>query len=221
MPRIARAVAIDFPHHITQRGNNRAPIFFDDEDRHLYCETLSRYSKQYHLEIWAYCLMGNHVHLLAVPRKADSMAKGIGLTNLVYTQYINRKLRNSGRIWQNRFFSCAVQKESYLWSVARYIEQNPVKARLTERAEEYPWSSAKAHLLGMPDDLLSKEWLEISERRQYAVFVSQVAAKDDELIRKATSTGKPLGNDEFVSIIEIMLGCKFPGDQPGRPKVYK
>ena len=130
MPRIARIVAPGYPHHITQRGNNRAVVFFDDQDRRTYLQLLAKYSKLFALQIWAYCLMDNHVHLLAVPEKENALARGIGLTNQVYTQYLNRKRNQSGRIWQNRFFSCLVENDQYLWMVARYIERNPIKAGL-------------------------------------------------------------------------------------------
>jgi putative transposase len=95
MPRTARICAINYPHHITQRGNNKETIFFDDDDRDFYLRTLSRYSDQWNLDIWAYCLMANHVHILAVQRKDESLAKGIGGANLVYAQYINRRYNRS------------------------------------------------------------------------------------------------------------------------------
>ena len=148
MPRIARIIAAGHPHHITQRGNNRATVFFDDEDRQTYLKLLLKYSQKYTIAIWAYCLMSNHIHLLAVPETETALARGIGLTNLMYTQYLNRKLNQSGRIWQNRFFSCLVENDQYLWAVARYIERNPVKAGLAARRQEYRWSSAKAHVTG-------------------------------------------------------------------------
>ena len=146
MPRIARVIATGYPHHITQRGNNRAIVFFDDEDRQTYLKLLAGYAEKHHFQIWAYCLMENHVHLLAVPEAETSLARGIGLTNQVYTQYLNRKLNQSGRIWQNRFFSCVVENNKYLWAVARYIERNPLKVGLVENAEAYRWSSVKAHV---------------------------------------------------------------------------
>jgi putative transposase len=112
MPRIARIIAAGYPHHITQRGNNRVTVFFDDEDRQTYLNLLLKYSRKYGVAIWAYCLMSNHVHLLAVPETETGLARGIGLTNMLYTQYLNRKLNQSGRIWQNRFFSCLVESNS-------------------------------------------------------------------------------------------------------------
>ena len=128
MPRTSRAVAVGYPHHVTQRGNNRQPIFFDDQDRLTYLDTFQHYALKFHLDVWAYCLMPNHFHLLVVPQNEESLASGVGLANQVYTRYINRKYFRSGRLWQNRFFSCIVGTEEYLWAVTRYVENNPVKA---------------------------------------------------------------------------------------------
>ena len=105
MPRNSRRVAVGYPHHITQRGNNREPVFFDDEDRWAYLGLLRHYTQEHRVDIWAYCLMTNHTHLLAVPHEPQGLARGVGLANMTYTQYVNRKYRRSGRIWQNRFFS--------------------------------------------------------------------------------------------------------------------
>lgn len=219
MPRIARAVAIDYPHHITQRGNNRCDVFFDDEDRKFYCDTLIRYSRKYHLEIWSYCMMTNHVHLLAVPRREDSLSRGIGITNLLYTQYLNRKLGNSGRVWQNRFFSCAVESDAYLWSVVRYIVRNPVKAGLVPAAELYRWSSASAHISGAFDSALSAvSWLAAEQREQFREFLIMPSEEEDSLIRKKTTTGRPLGTDSFVDMLEYKIACSLRLKPRGRPK---
>jgi putative transposase len=137
MPRTARIIAAGYPHHITQRGNNRATVFFDDEDRQTYLKVLAGYAQRYHVRIRAYCLMNNHIHLLVVPETKTALSRGIGSTNLMYTQYLNRKLNQSGRIRQNRFFSCVVESDQYLWAVARYIERNPLKAGLAASAETY------------------------------------------------------------------------------------
>jgi len=130
MPRIARRVAVGYPHHLTQRGNNRAPVFLAGSDYLKYLDLLGAYTRRYQVDVWAYCLMKNHVHLLVVPNTEESLARGIGMTNMTYTQYFNRKYERSGRVWQNRFFSCIVGSDAYLWAVARYIENNPVKADL-------------------------------------------------------------------------------------------
>lgn len=206
MPRIARIFAVNYPHHITQRGNNKETVFFDDEDREFYLKTLVRYCHKRGLEIWAYCLMNNHIHILAVPKKEDSLARGIGGINLIYIQYINRKHKRSGRLWQNRFYSTIVEKEPHLWTVSRYIERNPVRARLVARPEDYLWSSAKAHVTGVRDSILTGNWL---------------GEKEINLLRKTTSTGRPLGRERFIKVIEKMLDREILPKKAGRPRKGK
>ena len=219
MPRIARIIAPSYPHHVTQRGNNRSVVFFDDEDRQTYLDLLTIYAQKHSLQIWAYCLMDNHVHLLVVPETEGSLARGIGLTNQVYTQYLNRKLNQSGRVWQNRFFSCIVENNQYLWTVARYIECNPVKADMVAAAEEYLWSSAKAHLLEKSDTLLADpSWLEPDERKSYADYVKNSDTEIDIAIRKATSTGRPFGTESFIDEIEILVNRSLRPKKAGRPR---
>jgi len=219
MPRIARIVATGYPHHITQRGNNRATVFFDDEDRRTYLKLLTTYAPKHSLRVWAYCLMDNHIHLLAVPETETALARGIGLTNQVYTQYLNRKLAQSGRVWQNRFFSCVVGNEQYLWAVARYIERNPLKAGLADRPEAYRWSSARAHLTEADDAVLgSASWLTPTEKNTYSKFVLAEDEKMDESIRKATSTGRPFGSEWFVEMLESQMQQALRPNKVGRPR---
>jgi putative transposase len=219
MPRIARVVATDLPHHVTQRGNNRTEVFCDDKDREFYLRTLAHYCRECSVDVWAYCLMRNHVHLLVVPREEHSLARGIGRTNLVYTQYINGKYKRTGRLWQNRFYSCVVDKQKYLWAVVRYIERNPVRARLSERPESYRWSSAMSHLEGKTDFILSDtDWLGRADRREYRLFLNAQNREEEARIKRATASGRPLGSDEFVSMLERNLGRVLRPRQPGRPR---
>ena len=220
MPRVARIIVPGYPHHITQRGNNRATVFFDDEDRQFYLNILNDYSKKYQVHIWAYCLMRNHVHLLAVPETESGLARGIGLTNQVYTQYLNRKRAQSGRIWQNRFFSCVVENDQYLWAVARYIERNPLTAGLADHPEDYPWSSARAHLMGTEDVILGMgTWLPPSQREAYAHYVRATQEAQEDDIRKATRTGRPLGSDTFIDKLEQELKQRLRPQAVGRPRI--
>jgi putative transposase len=222
MPRIARVCAEGYPHHITQRGNNKEKVFFDKEDRGFYLNVLQRYKDKHAMRILAYCLMGNHIHILAVPGEETSLAKGIGGTNLIYTQYINRKYSRSGRLWQNRFFSSVVEEEPYLWAVIRYIEQNPVRAKLVKREEDYQWSSARAHILGIKDEVLSKEsWFGDKEIKSYREFLRRDVKEVNALIRRATSTGRPLGSKFFIKKLEKMLKRDLFPKQGGRPKRKK
>ena len=222
MPRIARIIAVGYPHHITQRGNNRTTVFFDDEDRQTYLKLLASYSQKHQLQICAYCLMNNHVHLLAVPETETALSRGIGMTNQLYTKYINHKLNQSGRIWQNRFFSCVVENDRFLWAVASYIECNPLKVGLVESAELYQWSSAKAHLTGTSDSLLgASSWLSQQEKCAYAEFVHSGEKKTDNAIRRATQTGRAFGSENFIDMLGFRLNQSLKPGKPGRPRTKK
>ncbi len=211
MPRNSRAVAIGYPHHITQRGNNREPVFFDDHDRRTYLGLLKHYAQEYQTHIQAYCLMPNHIHLLVVPQTTDALALCIGRTNLVYTRHVNRKYYRSGRVWQNRFYSCIVDSDAHLWSVARYIENNPVKAALVATAVEYHWSSARCHLEGKPDAFLSgSRWLKSEEREDYRLFVTENEGRVADMINQATRSGRPFCRAETMISLEKLLGRVFP-----------
>jgi len=222
MPRIARVIATNYPHHVTQRGNNRVDVFFDNEDKAFYLKTLRNYSQKYKVDIWVYCLMPNHLHLLAVPKDSESLARCLGRTNLIYTQHVNRKYKRSGRLWQNRFFSTLVEKDPYLWVVARYIENNPVKSRLTKKPEDYKWSSCRANMSGQGDELVrSHGWLEAKDRRGYKTFLGKQDPGIEERIRRATSTGRPLGSERFIKKLERKLFRQFMLKKAGRPKKQK
>ncbi|PLX80901.1 MAG: transposase [Desulfuromonas sp.] len=207
MPRTSRAVAVGYPHHVTQRGNNREPVFFDDQDRLKYIAFLKEYCSQYEIDLWAYCLMTNHIHLLAVPRTPEGLGRGIGLVNQQYTRYINRRYFRSGRVWQNRFHSCIVDTDEHLWAVARYIENNPVNAGMVTNACEYRWSSARFHLGGEADTLLERsEWLGLNDVDAYQAFMQEDDMKLTTVIKQATRSGRPLCGHETLLRLEAQLG---------------
>jgi putative transposase len=148
MPRSARHVVPNYPHHITQRGNNRQDVFFTDDDYHLYLALLKRHALEHGLDLLGYCLMTNHVHLIAIPHDKEALASAVGKTHWKYAQIINRLHKRSGHLWQDRFYSCALDGPHLLQAMA-YLELNPVRAQMVRRAWEYPWSSAKAHVEGV------------------------------------------------------------------------
>ena len=154
MPRIGRAVAAGFPHHVIQRGNNREEVFFDVKDRKKYLALLKKYSMKWESTIISYCLMSNHIHLLTKPKSDESLYKMMQGLTLCYTQYFNRTYQRTGGLWECRYHSCIVHHEKYLWAVVRYVEQNPVRAGMVEKAEDYPYSSARAHVNGSKDAVL-------------------------------------------------------------------
>jgi putative transposase len=219
MPRIARAVAPGFPHHIVQRGNNRSAAFFSDEDRAVYLFLLMRYSKKWQTRIICYSLMANHIHLLARPLTEESLQKTMQGVTLCYTQHINRKYRRTGRLWESRYYSCIVDHDAYLWAVARYIEQNPVRAAMVENPEDYLYSSARAHLGLVQDPVLGEDLFPASQRRDYEAFLkASIPEEQMRDIRQNVRTGRPLGASDFVAIIERSLGKRLAALPVGRPK---
>ena len=141
MTRIARIIAVDYPHHITQRGNNHRIVFNDDEDRKKYLSLVREYAQKYKISILCYCLMSNHVHFISIPHKEDSLAKTFNFAHMRYSQYFNKKTSSCGHLWQSRFYSCVLD-EPHLIMAARYIERNPVRAKMVKKAWEWKWSSA-------------------------------------------------------------------------------
>jgi putative transposase len=221
MPRVARVVASGLPHHITQRGNNRQDVFFAAEDRLAYLWLLLEESKKHGLALHGFCLMTNHVHLIATPRRTESLAGALGRTHFRYTQYINRHHGRSGHLWQNRFFSCPLD-EPHLLATMRYVERNPVRAKMVRAPWRYPWSSAAAHC-GEPDatGLLDlKWWTNFAPPARWKAMLK--AGEDDAaqtmLIRTQTRTGRPLGSDRFIAKLESRLGRRLRRPAMGRPK---
>jgi len=219
MPRIARAVATGFPHHVIQRGNNKEKVFFDKKDREKYLSLLKKYADKWDSPILAYCLMNNHVHLLMKPKEEESLYKMMQGVTLCYTQYMNRKYKRSGRLWESRYYSCIVDKEIYLWAVARYIEQNPTRARIVKREEDFPYSSARAHIKGIRNEVLGEDLFEEVQRKNYREFIrSGIPEEERNRIRYSTRTGRPFGSETFVKSMGKKLGRKFILMSPGRPK---
>jgi putative transposase len=222
MPRIARAIATGFPHHVIQRGNNREKVFFDKKDREQYLSLLKKYADTWDSPILAYCLMSNHVHLLTRPREEESLYKMMQGVTLCYTQYINREYKRTGRLWESRYHSCIVDKEQYMWAVARYIEQNPTRARIVKKEEDFPYSSVRAHIQGVKDEVLNEELFEEGQRKDYREFLKANIPKEEiSKIRYSTKTGRPFGSGTFVRSMERKLDKRFLLKLPGRPRKKK
>jgi putative transposase len=153
MPRTPRTVIPGMPHHVTQRGNRRQPVFFSEGDYRLYRHILAEQCRLAEVRVWAYCLMPNHVHLVLVPAASAGLTAAVGETHRRYTTAINKREGFTGYLWQGRYGSEVVADGGIL-EVVRYVERNPVAAGLGVRPEDWPWSSANAHLGGVPDPLL-------------------------------------------------------------------
>jgi len=153
MPRQARIVAPGCPHHVTQRGNRRGPIFFEPGDQTVYRQLLAKETRRRGVEVWAYCLMPNHVHLILTPSDEIGLALAVGEAHRRYTGFVNARSGWTGHLFQSRFASVAMD-EAHLIAAARYVSLNPVRARLAARAQDWPWSSVRAHLAGADDALV-------------------------------------------------------------------
>ena len=226
MPRLSRTVFAGVPHHITQRGNRRENVFFSEEDRSVYLGWLKTYCDKYKVEVLAYCLMTNHIHLIAVPKSEDGLQKVLKPLHMRYAQRINRNKGWKGHLWQGRFFSSPLD-ESYLWAAIRYVERNPVRAKIVTKAEKYPWSSAAVHcgLRLKDDDVLSKksDWKKQCE--QIPDWSAWLAEGDDpqklEMLRRNVEKGLPCGAEKFILRLEKIAG-RFLRYRPiGRPQNIK
>ena len=217
MARIARVVIPGCPHHVIQRGNRCQTVFFYDSDKRFYISLLHKYAKKTDVNIWAYCLMDNHVHLIAVPKHKDSLVRGIGETHRRYTLIINSREKWKGYLWQGRFISYPLD-EGHFYAAVRYIECNPIRTGLVKRAEDYPWSSAKSHILKENDILISDD-LMISKINDWSSYLREGERESDiELFRLHARTGRPLGDEKFLSKLEKTTGRILKRRRPGPKK---
>jgi putative transposase len=217
------------PVHVIQRGNNRQPCFYEENDRSFYLFHLGRLLTKAGCALHAHCLMTNHVHLLLTPNSLDScgaLMKGVGQ---IHTQYMNRTYGRTGSLWEGRFRSCLVQAEDYLLACYRYIEMNPVRANLVSHPREYAWSSylanaeGKASALVTPHDEYARLGQAGEERRnRYRELVAEVLdSRLIDAIRAATNGNFALGDARFRQQVSIALGRPASRGSPGRPRVYE
>ncbi|MFQ5835099.1 MAG: transposase [bacterium] len=221
MPRISRAVATGFPHHVTQRGNYQQLVFEDNNDFRQYLQWLRDYTRRYSLKIWAYCLMSNHVHFVCVPMREDSLARTFNTLHMKYSQYFNQKKKTKGHLWQGRFYSCILD-ERHLYGAIRYVENNPVRVRIVEKPYKYRWSSARAHIYGEVNPILSDDCYLVKEIEDWLAYLMEV--QDEAMttnIRQNTKTGRPCGDDFFIEKIESLLGRRLKALPKGRPRKKK
>lgn len=213
MARVARIVVPGIPHHVTQRGNRRQPVFFSDSDRIEYLRLMAEWCRLCGVEIWAYCLMPNHVHLVAVPEGEESLARGIGEAHRRHTRRVNFSRGWKGYLWQGRFASFPMD-EPYLLAAVRYVELNPVRARLVRRASEYSWSSVRAHLEGKDDGLVRVRPV-LDRVSDWRGLLATGDEQGFEEFRKHQRTGRPLGDADFAERISRLLGRNVSRKKPG------
>ena len=220
MARMARVVIPNYPHHIIQRGNRRQPVFFTEDDYQTYIKLMAVWCNHFKVKIWAYCLMPNHAHLIAVPEDETGLRMAIGEAHRRYTCRINFREGWRGHLWQERFASFPME-ERYLLAATRYVELNPVRAKLVKKPEQYKWSSAKAHIRNKDDALVQvsgvgqivKNWREFLSKPMAKKVVAE--------LRAHSSTGRPMGGSEFYKNLETKFGVSTrllmkekPGPKP-------
>ena len=218
MPRAARVVVSDTPHHVIQRGNRRQRTFFSAADYRLYLRIAAQEFAAARVQVWAYCLMPNHVHLIAVPSDAAGLARAVGATHVRYTRAVNQREEWRGYLWQGRFASFPMD-ETYLLHCARYIGLNPVRGSLARSALDWPWSSVAAHVLGKPDPLVTTGPLRDRLGPNIGDFFETDVTDDARRgLRAAASTGRPLGEAGWIKSLERVTGRALSAPAKGRPR---
>ncbi|MBZ5585799.1 MAG: transposase [Acidobacteriia bacterium] len=221
MARIARVVVPGAWHHATQRGNGQQTVFLGDEDRTFYLALLRRNARRYAVRVMGYCLMGNHVHLVAAPADSEGLSRALGRAHNDYARWLNLRRGTTGHVWQNRFYSCVLD-ERHGWEALRYVELNPVRAGLVADPAEWPWSSAGAHLKDRDDARLidlsawREQWSPASWREALDLGLYDAALV--ERIREATRTGRPAVDDAALLALERKTGRRLrPGKRGPKP----
>jgi len=217
MARLARVVVPGHPHHVTQRGNGGARTFFDDDDYALYRDLLAENCRAAGVEVWAWCLMPNHVHLILVPSDPDGLRRALARVHRSYAGAIQARRKRSGHFWQGRFGAVAMD-EAHLAAALRYVSLNPVRARLVGRAQDWRWSSTRAHLRGKDDGVTALRPI----RHRFPDFADLLGSEPEadmfERLRAAESVGRPLGDDRFLARLERLTKRSLkPGKRGPKP----
>jgi len=220
MARLARVVATGFPHHVTQRGNARRTIFESDTDRLVYLNLLQSNCELHALSVLGFCLMSNHVHLILVPERADSMGLALRHAHGRFASYLNARRGDTGHVWQGRYYSCPLDNR-HLWVALRYTERNPVRAGMVAEPDAYRWSSAALHYgrvqAQVPPRVDVELWRASWNEASWRDFVGQAEAEQEiEPLRKKTHTGRPLGAPDFVKALEETLQRSLAPQKGGR-----
>lgn len=219
MARLARTVIPGIPHHVTQRGNGRARTFFSDDDYRLYLDLLAEHAGEADVSVWAWVLMPNHVHLILTPKDADGIRRALSRVHRRYAGHVHARLKRTGHFWQGRFGAVAMD-EPHLAAALRYVILNPVRARLCDRAEDWPWSSVHAQLGKVKTDTVTDTK---AVRKRFPDFAGLIAEGEDEersqALRRAETVGRPLGDARFLQRLEKKTGRVLrPARRGPKPK---
>ena len=207
------------PHHVFHRGNNKQNIFISEEDKLYFVKHLKNYANDNKVRIGAYCIMTNHFHLLLFPDDKDGFITLMKAASQKYSQFFNKKYKRTGKIWENRYKMNIVDPVS-IWHVARYIERNPLRAGIVERAEEYIYSSAARHLKGDRNDVITEDIIK-QNRSNYLLFFQEQEADDEKELNKLNEIihqEKAIGSEVFLRMLKDKFNVNFSLMTRGRPK---
>lgn len=230
MPRTARIILPNTPHHIFQRGHSRQSVFFTDDDYSYYLENLLYFKQKFSCKVYAYCLMTNHVHLIIDPGDTpDSLSKLMKQVAGCQTRYINRQEKRSGSIWEGRYKSSIISAKDYLLACCRYIEINLLQANMVADPVLYKWSSLACKTTDRQDPVVDypPSYLSLGDNKKkrqekYAKYtLDTVPEYEKNLIREALQRGQLTGNERFSEEISRRTGVRFSNRGPGRPKKRK
>lgn len=226
MPRQARILLANTPHHIVQRGHNRQTIFVERQDYRYYLDTLKEWKQDLNVKVYGYCLMTNHVHLIVEPNEeADTIGKLMKRLAGRQTRYENHQEGRSGSLWEGRYKSSPIETDAYLLSCLRYVERNPVKAGMVEHVADYEWSSYAQHAGLTEDKWIDDDAMYLSlgsdkaaQQHAYADYVNQVGSEqENKLIKNALQRNQLTGSQRFVDEVERRIGLRIEHRSPGRP----
>lgn len=229
MARKSRFYLQNIPAHVMQRGHNREAIFFKEVDYFEYLKILKKVADQFECQIHAYVLMTNHVHFLLTPAQSNSISLFFKYLNHGYVNYINKTYQRSGTLWGGRHKGCIIDSSAYFLRCMQYIELNPVRAKMVNHPNDYPWSSYKANALGAFSVILTshKEYLSLSQQReirleQYCqLLASQITIEQLNQLKNNLHSGTPMGDPTFKAMVETKLNCSVGLEKQGRPKKIK
>ena len=221
MPRMGRVVLPEYPHHVVQRGHDKQAVFVSDDDYRYYVANLAEFKVTYDVKVYAYCLMTNHVHLLLAPDTASGLGQLMKRLAGRQTRYRNKFEGRSGTLWESHYKSSLVDRDDYLMACVRYIELNPIRARMVSDPMDYPWSSCKHRMIRA-----GTEWLDLApgvsgmQSEAYLAYLrSAIPDGEWKLIREAVQRGQLTGGPRFVDQIEAAMGRRIEHRQPGRPRL--
>lgn len=225
MARLPRLVVPNQPHHIIQSGNDRQPVFRDDEDFSAFLRWLREAAKQFGVAIHAYVLMPDHLHLLASPSSATGLGKMMQWVGRQYVPYFNSKYQRIGTLWQGRYKAAAIDSDPYFLLCSRYIESNPVRGGLVTTPQDYPWSSARHHLGIKSDPMITDHSLfwalgntPFDREASYRAMLEQdLSSRELALLTEAARKGWPLGSEQFKVSLAKQLNRRVAPAKRGRP----